>query len=144
VAVFTTASGNVFNPSDGALYAAIAAASLLGVAAGTWLRRYVDSAAMLRLLFLLVFISSAIMLGGLESWRVAAAYGVGSAALTLLLAALYYRPPAFVVAGEGAAAVLNKLRGAWRGSGSGGGRRMAGGELEDREKSEAASAPVPP
>jgi uncharacterized membrane protein YfcA len=106
VIVNTTAEGNVFDSSEWRVYVFIAVASWVGFVIGTYLRRFADTNAIIRLLLALVFASSAILLGALEDPGVAAFFVVWSLFWFLLLAALYLRPPVMV-------ALLERLK-EWR------------------------------
>jgi hypothetical protein len=65
--MFTQAKGNVFNPDDWPVYLSVVVASWAGFLGGTLLRRRADTDAIIRVLLVLVFASSAILLGALET-----------------------------------------------------------------------------
>lgn len=90
---FTTSEGAVFDAAEWPVYLGIALAAWTGFVAGTWLRRFADTDAIIRVLLLLVFASSAILLGALDETGIAAGFGVGAAVWVALLIALFLRPP---------------------------------------------------
>lgn len=92
VLAWTTASESVFDASDAGFYVAISAAALAGYIFGTWLRRCVDSTFVLRVLLVLVALSSAILLGALENAAIAAAFAAGALALGAVLVAMRLNP----------------------------------------------------
>ena len=89
--VLIVTPGSVARVADAPLYAAITVASWAGVAVGAALRPLVDSTAMLRILYCLVYLTSGIMLGVLDNARVAVAYASGTLALACVLIALRCR-----------------------------------------------------
>ena len=86
LAMYTGASGSVFEPGrEALLYCAIVLSSLGGMAAGSWARRWLPSAAVHSAILWLVVLASALMLRALERPAVAAAYAllcVAAAALS--------------------------------------------------------------
>jgi uncharacterized membrane protein YfcA len=76
VYMFTSAEGNVFSVDDWPEYLLVAIAAWVGFGVGTSLRRFVDTDAVVRILLVLVFASSAILLGALENGGVAITYVV--------------------------------------------------------------------
>lgn len=92
IALLVTSRGSAFDAAEMPIYAAVAAASCAGFLAGTALRRFVDTALVVRLLLVLVLASSALLLGALESAGVAAAFGIAAALWLALLAAAWRNP----------------------------------------------------
>jgi len=92
VIMFTTSDGNVFSAAEWPIYAGIAVASWVGFVVGTWLRRYADTDMIIRMLLLLVFTSSAILLGALTTHAVAVGFAVAGAAWLGLLAFVFRHP----------------------------------------------------
>lgn len=74
------------------LYVVIAAACWVGFTAGTYMRRWANTDAIIRLLLLLVFTSSGILLGALDDVRVAIGFGIGLVLWLAWLVALAWRP----------------------------------------------------
>jgi uncharacterized membrane protein YfcA len=110
--MFTQAQGNVFNPDDWPTYLSVAVASWGGFLGGTLLRRRADTDAIIRVLLVLVFASSAILLGALEDAGLAAAYVVGGLLWGGALFGLVLRPGRCpgLIAGWDAAARCGCLR----------------------------------
>jgi hypothetical protein len=92
VIMFTTSEGNVFSAAEWPIYVGIAVASWVGFVVGTWLRRYADTDMIIRMLLLLVFTSSAILLGALTTHAVAIGFAVAGAAWLGLLAFVFRHP----------------------------------------------------
>jgi hypothetical protein len=91
--VFVTASNPEWNPArDGATYAAVGASSVVAFLAGTWLRRFCDTRAILRVMLLVVGLSSSILMGALQSSAVAGGCAAGAAAVGAWLLALRVAP----------------------------------------------------
>ena len=85
-------SGGGFAAVDAALGACTSAGALIGFSTGGYLRRYVDSANILRVLLVIVLVASGVLLGALESAAVALAFAGGLAAWAAAIAALLTRP----------------------------------------------------
>jgi hypothetical protein len=91
--LYLTASGPGWNPArDGATYAAVGATSLAAYVVGTWLRRFCDTRAILRVMLLVVGLSSSILVGALQSGAVAGACAAAAAAVGAALLALQLAP----------------------------------------------------
>lgn len=83
--------GNVFNKDDYAEYIGVAVASWTGFSIGTALRKYVNTSSIIRILLMLVFASSSILLGALDHPGVAITYIIGGLLWIGLLWLLWYR-----------------------------------------------------
>jgi len=81
-----------FGAVDAALAGCTAAGALLGFSAGGFLRRFVDSANILRVLLAIVLVASGVLLGALESGAVALAFAAGLGAWAAALALHVARP----------------------------------------------------
>lgn len=92
VYMFTSADGNVFDVNDWPEYLSVAVAGWIGFGLGTSLRRFADTDAIIRILLVLVFASSAILLGALENPALAVAYVIGGLAWGAMLLVLLLRP----------------------------------------------------
>jgi len=103
VVMFTATDGSVFDGREWGVYLAIAGASWVGFTLGTWLRQWCNTDAIIRMLLLLVFASSGILLGALDDNRIAVGFGVGMAVWLAALSLLAWRPVAVDAA----------LRGVW-------------------------------
>lgn len=96
VLMFTTGAASPFDAREWPIYAGIAVASWAGFGAGTYLRRWADTEAIIRLLLLLVFMSSAILLGALQNSGVAATFVVAGIAWLLGLAYVFRKPQRYM------------------------------------------------
>ena len=91
--LYLTATGPGWNPSrDGALYASVGSASFVCYLAGTWLRRYCDTRAILRVMLVVVGLSSSVLMGALESRGVAGGCAAGAGVVGACLLALRLAP----------------------------------------------------
>lgn len=99
--VGAASGGNLAGAADvsAGVFAGIVILTWAGFFLGDRLRKYADSAAIVNVLLVLVFLSSAILLGALESVRVASIFAAGAALWLALLAALLRFPAAFDAAG---------------------------------------------
>lgn len=111
VVMFTTGAGSPFDANEWPIYAGIAVASWAGFAAGTFLRRWADTEAIIRLLLLLVFMSSAILLGALQDRAVAAVFVVAGIAWLVSLAYVFRKPQRYV---QCMSSIGRTLRAIWR------------------------------
>lgn len=111
VAMFTTGAGSPFDANEWPIYAGIAVASWAGFGAGTFLRRWADTEAIIRLLLLLVFMSSAILLGALQNRAVAATFIVAGIAWLLGLAYVFRKPQRYM---QCMSSIGRTLRALWR------------------------------
>lgn len=93
--VYATEAASPFRAGDWPIYVAILLCSWTGFGIGSALRAHADTDAIIRMLLALVFASSSILLGALDSAGVAAAFAVGSVAWVGLLVALVLRPAWF-------------------------------------------------
>jgi hypothetical protein len=73
------------------VYVAVALASVVGFLLGTAGRRWVNSVVMLRVLLVLVFLSSSVLMGALDDWRLATAFVAGAALWTLAIWLTWFR-----------------------------------------------------
>lgn len=94
--IFAVAGTEVFSDEPWWQFLTIGAASVAGAAAGTRLRRYFNTDAVLRTLYVLLFLSTAHMLSALESTGPAIAFGATGAVVGLICTALVTRPAWFV------------------------------------------------
>lgn len=81
-----------FSAVNAPLAACTVAGAMLGFCSGTYARRFLDSASVLRVLLGIVLLASGILLGALENGAVAASFCAGVAAWAAALAALALRP----------------------------------------------------
>lgn len=90
--MYTTSEGNTYNSAEWPMHLAIMACSMVGSLSGSRMRKYVDSAAILRILLVIVFVSSALMLGVVRKPMVALGYGILVTTWLTGLLALWYSP----------------------------------------------------
>jgi hypothetical protein len=104
--ILATSKGSAFELADWPIYLSIVVASVFGFQLGIYLRRRLDSAAVLRMLLVLIFLSSGILLGMLTSAVAAAMMTLFALILTVLVILAYWRPailyrfvrPSFILA----------------------------------------------
>jgi hypothetical protein len=96
--ILATADGSGFDPDEWPVYVSIATAAVLGFQLGLLLRRRLDSAAVLRVLLTLIFLSSGILLGMLSNVAAAVSMVLCAVLLAALLAVAYRCPRALTVA----------------------------------------------
>ena len=87
-------AGAVEGAGSAGVFAGIVVASWAGYGLGAWLRGFVDSEAIIRMLLVIVYLSAASMLGAFQSAAVLAALAGVTAAVLLVVAALYRCPDA--------------------------------------------------
>ena len=80
LALYVFGEGSVFDAGDWPAYVSVVVAGFVGVSVGTWARRFIDSESLLRLLQVIIFVSSALMAGATQDLRVAVAYTCVAAA----------------------------------------------------------------
>lgn len=72
--IYVFGDGSVFQWDEWPVYVAIWIAAAAGASGGTYCRRYIDSAMLVKILYVIIFASSALMLGATQDARVALSY----------------------------------------------------------------------
>jgi hypothetical protein len=121
VTAYATSSATPFHGDDWGMYLAAAVLAPCGFLAGSYIRRFTDTDAVIALLLVMVYTSSAILLGALQAASVAAAFASFSALWGTLLVALYLHPHWFTPCVDAVAAWRRSLRSSGSGSASNGG-----------------------
>jgi hypothetical protein len=74
--IYVFGDGSVFDTQEWPVYLGVVIAAYGGVMIGTWSRKFISSERLVHLLQVLIFLSSALMLGATQDASVAAAYGI--------------------------------------------------------------------